>query len=69
MRIECGITKATNTHSEYVILFFFIAVTVARTRLSVKVMCTLPDLFVTTVYSFLVYSCVRHAARKPSFLV
>jgi hypothetical protein len=69
MRIECGITKATNTHSEYVILFFFTATVVARMRLSVNVIHTLPVLFGTTVYSFVVYSGLRHAARKPPFLV
>jgi hypothetical protein len=36
MRFSCRITKATNTHSEYVTLFFFFSVTVVeRTRLNV----------------------------------
>jgi hypothetical protein len=36
MRIACWITKATNTHSEYVIpTAFFTATMVARTRLNV----------------------------------
>jgi hypothetical protein len=36
MRFECRITKATDTHSEYVILItFFTAVMVIRTRLNV----------------------------------
>jgi hypothetical protein len=32
MRISCRAPKATNTHSEYVILFFFTATVAARTR-------------------------------------
>jgi hypothetical protein len=36
MRFACWITKATDTHSEYVILYYFYAETmVTRTRLSV----------------------------------
>jgi len=37
MRFTCWITKATNTHSEYIIVTFFSNVTVvARTPLNVK---------------------------------
>jgi hypothetical protein len=35
MRIACWIPKATNTRSEYVILLFYTAALVLRTRLSV----------------------------------
>ena len=46
MRFACWITKATNSHSEYVILNCFSAATVVtRTRLSVNVIRTLPVLF------------------------
>ena len=41
MRIACWIPKATNTHSEYVILIAFsIATMVAQMRLNVTVTCT-----------------------------
>ena len=43
MRIACWITKATDTHSEYIIL---IASLVARTRLNVTFICTLPVLYI-----------------------
>ena len=47
MRMACWITKATNTHSEYVILIAFSTVkTVTRTRLSVTFIRALPVWFI-----------------------
>ena len=45
MRFTCWITKATDTHSEYVILILFPRQLVARTRFIVTFMRTLPVLF------------------------
>ena len=46
MRIARWITKATNTHSEYVILIAFSAATIfTRISLSVKLICTFHLLF------------------------
>ena len=46
-RFACWLTNAAKTHSEYVILivFFFAATLVTRTRLVVTFMRTLPVLF------------------------
>ena len=45
MRIACRITKATNTHSEYVILVAFpLQIMASRTRLAVTLYITLPVL-------------------------
>ena len=49
MRLACWITRAADTHSEYVILFSTITM-VTRTRLSVTLICTLLLLYSLCVY-------------------
>jgi hypothetical protein len=45
MRIACRVPKTTNTHSEYVTRYFSTATVVARKRLNIIFIRTLPALF------------------------
>ena len=56
MRIACWVTKATNKHSEYVILVAFpIATVVARKLLNVTLLRILPALYKNP------FSCYKHS--------
>ena len=59
MRIACWIPKATNTHSEYVILTAFpLPTVVTRKRLNVTFVLNLPVLFKAV--------CIRCKTVRPS---
>ena len=50
MRIACRIRKATETHSEYVsLIVFFTTALVARMRLNIMYVRTLPVLFLAAI--------------------
>jgi len=68
MRIACWITKATDIHSEYVILiaFFFAATVVTRTRLSIPGHFILLDFIVLVVF---VESCKLFSSLCIFFLL